>query len=153
MEKVGETDARIIHFLRRISIPVARISLFVVFFWFGFLKLIGLSPAGPLVHQLFDQTLAPLVSFNGFYILFALFECIIGGLFLVRGAERFVMPLLLLHMGTTFLPLIFLTQITWQAPFVPTLEGQYIIKNLVIIAVAIGIAAHLHPLRTESVTN
>jgi uncharacterized membrane protein YkgB len=49
-------------------------------------------------------------------------------------------------MITTFLPLIFLPGESWQAPFVPTLVGQYIIKNLVLVAAAIGIAAHLHPL-------
>lgn len=146
MEQLAPLDAGIIHFLRRISVPVARVSIFIVFFWFGFLKIIGLSPAGPLVHQLFDQTLGGVMPFDAFYLFFALFECIIGLLFIIPKAERVVMPLLLLHMITTFLPLIFLTSVTWQSPFVPTLEGQYIIKNLVIIAAAIGIAAHLHPL-------
>ena len=48
-------------------------------------------------------------------------------------------------MITTAGPLVLLPSETWQSFFVPTLEGQYIIKNLVIIAAAIGIAAHLHP--------
>jgi uncharacterized membrane protein YkgB len=50
-------------------------------------------------------------------------------------------------MVTTFMPLVLLTTETWTGFLVPTLEGQYIIKNLVIIAAAIGIASHLHPLR------
>jgi hypothetical protein len=50
-------------------------------------------------------------------------------------------------MVMTFLPLYFLPTVTWSGILVPTLEGQYIIKNLVIIATALGIAAHLHPLR------
>ena len=86
------------------------------------------------------------MSFPTFYILFALFECCIGILFLFKGAERIVFPLLLLHMISTALPLFLLTSATWQSAFVPTLEGQYIIKNLVIIATALGIVAHLHPL-------
>jgi len=45
------------------------------------------------------------------------------------------------------MPLILLPQVTWSGILVPTLEGQYIIKNLAIIAAAIGIAAHLHPLQ------
>lgn len=139
-------DARIIHFFRKISIPTARISLFVVFFWFGLLKVIGLSPAGSLVHGLFDQTLSGVVPFHAFYVGFSLFECLIGILFLIKGAERIVIPLLFVHMITTFLPLIFLPNETFSAPFVPTLVGQYIIKNLVLIAAAIGIAAHLHPI-------
>jgi hypothetical protein len=42
--------------------------------------------------------------------------------------------------------LILLPAVTWMMPFVPTLEGQYIIKNLVIIALAFSLASHLRPL-------
>lgn len=145
MANIRAIDIRLIHFFKRISIPIARIALFVVFFWFGILKVLGLSPAGPMVHSLFDQMIH-FMPFDTFYLLFALFECLIGILFLIPGAERIVLPLLLFHLMTTFLPLIYLQNAAWQAPWVPTLEGQYIIKNLVIIAAAIGIAAHLHPL-------
>ncbi len=138
-------DHQLLNFFIKIYVPLARFALFVIFFWFGFLKVIGLSPAGPMVHALFDQTIH-FMAFNTFYVLFALFECLIGVLFLIKGAERIVLPLLLFHMGTTVLPLFFLTDITWQSFMVPTLEGQYIIKNLVIIATAIGLVSHLHPL-------
>lgn len=143
---IQRTDSSLIHFFRKISIPTARLSLFVVFFWFGLLKAIGLSPAGSLVHGLFDATLQGVVPFHTFYVGFALLECLIGILFLIKGLERVVIPLLFIHMVTTFLPLVFLRDASWQAPFVPTLVGQYIIKNLVLVAAAIGIAAHLHPL-------
>ena len=145
MGNIRTIDEHLIHFFQKISVPVARFALFVVFFWFGFLKVIGLSPAGGLVHSLFDQTIH-WMSFDTFYLLFALFECLIGILFLIPGAERIVLPLLLFHMVTTALPLFYLPHITWQQPWVPTLEGQYIIKNLVIIATAIGLVSHLHPL-------
>lgn len=138
-------DHQMIHFFRRISVPIARVSIFIIFFWFGLLKLLGLSPAGALVHGLFDQTIH-FMSFSTFYMLFAGLECLIGILFLIKGAERIVLPLLLFHMITTFMPLVLLPTESWQAPFVPTLVGQYIIKNLVIIATAIGLVAHLHPL-------
>jgi uncharacterized membrane protein YkgB len=139
-------DVRLIHFFRRISVPVARFSLFIIFFWFGLLKIVGMSPASGLVQQLFEATV-PVMSFATFLVLFGFFECLIGVLFLVRGMERVVIPLLFIHMVTTFGPLVLLPEVTWQAFMVPTLEGQYIIKNLVVIAAAIGIAAHLHPLR------
>ncbi len=139
-------DVHLIHFFCRISVPVARFSLFVIFFWFGLLKIIGMSPASGLVQQLFEATV-PIMSFATFLVLFGFFECLIGVLFLVRGMERVVIPLLFIHMVTTFGPLVLLPEVTWQAFMVPTLEGQYIIKNLVVIAAAIGIAAHLHPLR------
>ena len=138
-------DVRLIHFFRKVSIPAARISLFVVFFWFGLLKVIGLSPASGLVQRLFENSI-PFVPFSAFLIGFGLFECLIGILFLIKGAERIVIPLLLIHMITTFGPLVLLPSETWQRLFVPTLEGQYIIKNLVIIAAGIALAAHLHPI-------
>ena len=124
---------------------MARFGLFVVFFWFGALKVIGLSPASSLVQNLFEQTIS-FMSFTTFIILFGLFECLIGILFIIPGLERVVIPMLFLHMVTTFMPLFILPAMTWSGFMVPTLEGQYIIKNLVIIAAAIGIAAHLHPL-------
>jgi uncharacterized membrane protein YkgB len=139
-------DITLVHFFRRVSVPVARFGLFVVFFWFGALKVLGLSPASGLVQRLFENTIH-FVSFDHFLIFFGLFECVIGILFLIKGAERIVIPLLFIHMITTFGPLVLLPQETWSGFLTPTLEGQYIIKNLVIIASGIGIAAHLHPLK------
>lgn len=141
-------DIELIHFFRTISIPVARVGLFTVYFWFGILKVIGLSPASPLVQSLFEQTM-PIMSFSTFIILFGIFECLIGILFLFEGAERIVIPLLVIHMATTAMPLFMLPAITWSGFMVPTLEGQYIIKNVLIIATAIGIASHIHPFKKK----
>lgn len=142
-------DVKIIRFFRRIFLPVSRFGLFVVFFWFGLLKVVGLSPASGLVQRLFEKTV-PIISFPTFFVFFGLFECLIGILFAIRGFERMVIPLLFLHMAMTFMPLFILPQETWSGFMVPTLEGQYIIKNLVIIAAAIGIASHLHPARKST---
>ncbi|HEV7702053.1 MAG TPA: hypothetical protein VGO63_01240 [Candidatus Paceibacterota bacterium] len=142
---IENIDSKLINFFGRVSEPFARAGLFVVFFWFGALKVVGLSPASGLVQALFERTV-PFMHFSTFFILFGLFECLIGILFLIRGLERVVIPLLFIHMVTTFMPLFILPSETWSGFLVPTLEGQYIIKNLVIIAVAIGIAANLHPM-------
>lgn len=139
-------DSKIINFFKRIFVPSARVGLFIVFFWFGFLKVIGLSPASGVVQRLFENTI-PFMSFGTFLVAFGVFECLIGILFLIKGAERIVIPLLFIHMITTFGPLVFLTSETWQQFMVPTLEGQYIIKNVVLIAAAIGIAAHMNPMK------
>lgn len=138
-------DHKIITFLKKSFLPSARFALFTVYFWFGILKFLGFSPAGELVHQLFDQTIH-FMQFDTFYLLFAIFEMAIGVLFLFPRAIRTVIPLLFLHMITTLVPLITLPDVTWQSFLIPTLEGQYIIKNLVIMALAIGIAAHTDPL-------
>ena len=143
--KLRTLDLEFIHFCRRISEPSARFGLFVVFFWFGILKVVGMSPASPLVQALFERTM-PIMPFSLFIVLFGLFEMLIGCLFLIKGYERIVIPLLLFHMITTVMPLFLVKDATWSQMFVPTLGGQYIIKNLLIIAAAVGIAAHLHPL-------
>lgn len=137
-------DFWFIHLLRRLAIPVSRIALFTVFFWFGILKIIGTSPANPMVADLLHATL-PFMSWDTFIILFSLYEMAIGIAFIIPRLERVAIALLIPHMVMTSLPLFFLTSMTWQGFLTPTLEGQYIIKNLVIIALAMGIAAHLHP--------
>jgi uncharacterized membrane protein YkgB len=141
--QLRDLDIRIINFFRKISIPLARGGLFLIFFWFGFLKIVGLSPAEPLVHELFIKTIT-FIDFSDFIVLFGIFECMIGIMFLVRGLERVVIPLLLVHMATTMLPLFILPQLTWHGFLVPTMDGQYIIKNLAIIAAALSIVSHLH---------
>jgi uncharacterized membrane protein YkgB len=137
-------DTEVINFFRKVSVPLARFGLFVIFFWFGILKVLGLSPASSLVQALFCKTI-PWMPFSVFIVLFGLFETLIGILFLIRGAERVVIPLLFIHMITTFIPLFVLPQETWQGFLVPTLEGQYIIKNLALVACAVGIATHMDP--------
>ena len=143
---IEKFDKAAIDFLKKITSPLARISLFIIFFWFGYLKIIDISPANPLVQALLNKTL-PFIGFSQFIVLLGIWEMVIGIAFLIPKAERFTILLLIPHMITTFLPLIFLTDITWQSFLIPTLEGQYIIKNLVIIALAVSVASHLAPLK------
>lgn len=143
---IGRFDKAAINFLKKITLSLARISLFAVFFWFGFLKIIDLSPANPLVEALLRKTL-PFISFNQFIVFFGIWEMAIGLTFLIPKAQRLTIALLIPHMITTFLPLIFLPSITWKSFLIPTLEGQYIIKNLVIIALAVSLASYLVPMK------
>jgi len=138
-------DRTLIDFFRRTFLPFARVALFVVFFWFGILKLFDLSPASPLAQALTAHT----VGLQYFDVLFkglSVIECVIGVLFLVPKATRIVIPLLFVHMAVVCAPLLLVPHEVWAGFLVPTLEGQYIIKNLVIIAVAVGIAAQTKPL-------
>jgi uncharacterized membrane protein YkgB len=132
--------------LGSLSVPFARLALFVVYFWFGLLKLVGVSPAGPLVVALWQKTI-PFIPLHAFMMLFASYEMLIGVLFLIPRLERLAIGLLLLHVSTTVLPLILLPGIVWQMFLVPSLEGQYIIKNIVIIALALSIGASLNQSR------
>lgn len=141
-------DVKIIGYFGRLFIPVARVALFIVFFWFGILKIFGLSPAGPLATALIDRTVGA-QYFDTLYIILAVLECVIGILFLFPKLTRVVIPLLFIHMAIVCSPLLLVIDRAWQAPFVPTLEGQYIIKNAVIIAVAIGVAASTVPIEQK----
>lgn len=130
-----------------IAFIFAHFALFVVFVWFGALKLFeGLSPANPLVAELFGKTLGqllPILSFPTFMVFFGIFEILIGLLFIIPRMEKVALSLLILHMLTTMMPLFFLPEMAWQQFLVPTLEGQYIIKNIVIVALAAFLFADL----------
>lgn len=138
-------DLEIIAWLRRWFLPLARIAIFIVYFYFGILKLLGDSPASPLAHALVNRTIGA-AHFDLSFNLLAIYECVVGVLFLIPKATRVVIPLLVIHMLIVCSPLVLVPHEAWVKPFVPTLEGQYIIKNVAIIAVAIGIAAQTPPL-------
>lgn len=144
MKFISAFDSKVIKVCTSCNYQFARISLFIVFFWFGILKVVTESPANPLVDSLLQRTL-PFFTFEEFIFWFGLFEVVIGILFLIPKAERIALLFLAVHMFTTLGPLVLLPEMTWVAPFVPTLEGQYIIKNVVIVALAIGIASHMSP--------
>ena len=129
---------RIISFIRIHRIAFARGALFIVFFWFGILKLFFVSPANPLIEDLLRRTL-PFITFERFIVLFGMYEMLIGVTFLIPGYERLAVALLMPHILATMLPLILLPSVTWHGFFTPTLEGQYIIKNCLIIALAFSI--------------
>ena len=116
------------------AILAARIAIFIVFFWFGLLKVIGLSPAESLVTDLFNLTLKNFMPIEIFLPIFGLFECILGVLWLIPSLTRISFFTLCFHMLCTFLPMVFLINQTWQNFLTLTLVGQYIMKNLVIIA-------------------
>ncbi len=133
--------------IKQTSILLSRLALFIIYFWFGFLKIIGLSPASGMVTELFEKTVTPMLSLlhltfmtpGLFVILFGVFEVIIGILFLIPGKEKWAVWAFGLHMITTTLPLFFLGASVWSSAFVPTLEGQYVIKNIALIACALHI--------------
>lgn len=126
---------------QQISVLLSRIALFVVYFWFGILKVIGQSPASQMVESLFDKTISGIMPFSSFIVLFGLFEIAVGILFFIPKLEKIAVTVFALHMITTILPLFIMSEV-WTNPLVPTLEGQYIIKNLALIACALTIWAN-----------
>jgi uncharacterized membrane protein YkgB len=143
-------DIYILQFLWKYSDEIGRVALAIIFVWFGALKMLAMSPANGLVGMLLDQTFLSVIPYDIFLIAFGMVEVCIGVLFLIPRLERVAILLLFVHMITTALPLLILPAVAWQSFLVPTLEGQYILKNVALIALALGIGSHLHPLK-ESV--
>ena len=105
--------------LKQTSVLLSRISLFVIYFWFGLLKVIGLSPASGLVQELFDKTISHIPLLNmmspGFFVIaFGVFEVIIGILFLIPGKEKWAVYAFFAHMIITTMPLLFLKASVWR---------------------------------------
>jgi uncharacterized membrane protein YkgB len=120
---------------------LGRASLFIIYTWFGILKLIGKSPANELVKAL-HQRVIPGIPFHQFFLVFAVFEIIIGILFLLPGFSKLVYLLFLIHISLALSPLFLLPQLTWQSFLIPTIEGQYIIKNIALISVVAFLSVH-----------
>jgi uncharacterized membrane protein YkgB len=113
-----------------------RALIAMVYIWFGLLKIMGTSPAESLVTKLFNITLAPFMSIQQFLILLGLAECLIGFLWLFPRLTKIAFWVMIGHLFTTFLPVLFLPNETWQSFFSLTLTGQYIIKNVVLLSAA-----------------
>ena len=141
---VYDLDRRAIAFAQRAYPTVARGALFIVFFWFGFIKLLGVSEAAGLAMALTAKTVG-LAHFKALFDGMAVFECFIGVLCLIPKAVRLLVVLLFVHLAVVCAPLVIVPERTWQTVLVPTMDGQYIIKNVLIIAAAVGLAANAPP--------
>lgn len=124
--------------LRRISLPLLRCAFGVVFFWFGALKLAGVSPVGDFVAGTlpwFDR--AWLVPALG------LFEMAIGVGLIAGRALFLVCAILVGHLAGTFLSLFMQSDLAFQNgnPLELAGDGEFVMKNLVLIAAALVLAA------------
>lgn len=135
---VNEMDEKIAQIMSIYGIPLLRISIGIVFFWFGILKPFGLSSAQELVENtvffIEPQIFIPILG---------IWEVLIGISLIVKRLNRLGILLLFAQMPGTFLPLILLPDVTWSGFLVPTLEGQYIIKNLVLISAGLVIGSRV----------
>ena len=142
-EPIERLDVRITSTLARVAVPTLRIALGIVFLWFGLLKFFpNLSPAETLVGRTIEALTLGVIKPNVSIPLLAAWESTIGiGLILGRGL-RGILFLLALQMAGTFTPLLLFPQETFTTfPIAPTLEGQYIIKNIVLIGAAMVVGA------------
>lgn len=128
----------VVQFIERNQFPLLRISIGILFIWFGALKFFpGVSPAEGLATKTVE-----LLTFHLFPIAWiipslALLEVTLGLMLIFRINFKISFWLLIFHMVCTITPLFILKEITFnQFPFQLTIEGQYIVKNIVIICAA-----------------
>lgn len=139
----NQIDLRLTRWMSRYGILLLRISLGIVYLWFGVLKFFpGYSPAQELAVKTMERISFGLVGGDQALMILAIWETAIGLGLLFGVWLRFTLLLLFLQWFGTIMPLFFYPQEVFiQVPLVPTLEGQYIIKNLVIISAALVIGA------------
>jgi uncharacterized membrane protein YkgB len=128
-------DPHIAAWMNRYGLLFLRISIGIVLMWFGILKPLGYSPAAELVSRtvywMRPEIFVPILGW---------WEVAIGVFLLFRPTIRIAILLLFLQMPGTFLPLVLLPEVCFtEFPYAPTIEGQYIIKNLIIISAGIVI--------------
>lgn len=118
------------------SVNLMRIALAIVYIWFGALKIFGLSPAGELVSKTVFWFRPEI-----FIPILGICEVLIGFGLLIRKLIPGTIVLLLLHMSATLFPFFILKSSCFEIfPYEPTLAGQYIVKNIVLMAGALVIA-------------
>jgi uncharacterized membrane protein YkgB len=144
-ERYEKTEIKIVKWMGRYGISLLRISMGIVFFWFGFLKFFpGISPAEGLATKTIETLSFGILTPKVSIIILAVWESLIGLGFLSGKFLRATLVLLFLQMLGTITPLFLFPHEAFTAiPYAPTLEGQYIIKNLVLISAGLVIGGTL----------
>jgi len=141
-------DEFLLNFLRRWSITALRLALGSVFLWFGALKIFGSSPVAALIRETYR-----FMPITLFVLVLGVWEMVIGVGIIFKRALRCVLILMGIHLIGTFSaiwfnPSIFFVQ---GVPFCLTVDGEFVIKNLVLITGALVIAGYeVKPLRKRS---
>jgi len=136
-------DDRLTRWMAKNGVALLRVSLGVVFLWFGALKFFpSMSPAEDLatrtISALTFGAVGPAVALP----LLATWECAIGVGLLTGRAMRTTLLLMWTQMAGTVAPLaLFPHESFVHVPYAPTLEGQYILKNLVLVSAGVVVGA------------
>lgn len=148
VEKLDQGVARL---MKNWSIPSLRVSFGIIFIWFGVLKPFGHSEAENLLKA--TVVWLPFGTPELWLIIIGWWEVAIGLTFLFKQTTKVAIGLLFLQMVGTFMPLVFLPDITFQSGnlLLPTLEGQYIIKNLMIISAALVLGGTFYKSKAEDI--
>jgi len=141
------------------TVTITRVALGIIFLWFGLLKFCpGLCDVELLAQKTIILLTFGVISPSACVRLLALWECAMGFTLLFaplktrwgRIALQVCVVSMLMHLAGTFLPLLLFPAETWKHfPYAPTLAGQYIAKNLVLVASVVSIGANVFQSRAE----
>lgn len=136
-ERIRQFASWLLWMTRRRSLAVLRIALGVVYVWFGALKLAGTTPVGALV-----EATTPWTDPSWFVPAMGGFEVALGLWLMLGRGLVFALPLLVGHMLGTFGVLVMVPEVAFQAgnPLRLTVEGEFVVKNLVLIAAVLVVA-------------
>lgn len=133
--------------LGRTSPILLRISLGIVFVWFGALKVAGVSAVGGLV-----AAMVPFLDSATFVPALGVIEIGIGVAFATGRLLRVLLPVFAAHMAGTFLVLVTLPDVAFEGanPFVLTTVGEFVVKNLVLLSAGLLVASGIKPPRART---
>jgi uncharacterized membrane protein YkgB len=143
---LNRLDEKVVRFMSSYAILIIRISLGIVFVWFGLLKVMGTSPvydlASHVVYWLPPELFVPILG---------IWEMAIGIGLLLGKALRVVLSLLFLQLAGTFLVLVMRPETAFQGgnPLLLTMEGEFVVKNLVLIAAGLAVGGTVRHTRKE----
>jgi putative oxidoreductase len=143
LRRLKAYDRNMRQLLGRASPILLRISLAVVFVWFGALKVAGVSAVGGLV-----AATVPFLDSAWFVPVLGIVEILVGVAFATGRLLRVVLPVFAAHMAGTFLVLITLPDVAFQGanPLVLTAVGEFVVKNLVLLTAGLVVASGVKPL-------
>lgn len=138
MRQLTGLDDRISRFLQRWSITLLRLSVGVVFIWFGALKVFDVTPVADLVADTVYW-----VDPDWFVPFLGAFEIVVGVGLISGRALRVVLGLFTLQMVGTFLVLIVQPDVAFRDgnPLLLTVEGEFVVKNLVLLTAGMVVGA------------
>lgn len=141
--RIRRLDEALTTWMATYGLTLLRVSLGIVFVWFGALKLVaGWSPAEDLALTTLDRLTPSWVSLDVARVGLAVWEVLIGLGLLSGRFLRITILLLFLQMLGAMSPIFLLPERVFvEFPFVLTLEGQYIVKNVVLVSAALVLGA------------
>jgi uncharacterized membrane protein YkgB len=141
-DRLAAIERRTAEWLAANSRTILRLALGAVLLGFGLLKFFpGVSPAESLAVETFDRLTLGLLPDAASRLAVASFESVVGVLLLTGWLPRLTLGLLALQLIGILSPLVLLTGELFAGPFgAPTLAGQYVLKDVILVAAALVIA-------------